>query len=499
MKRFPEWTALGGSAWLVATVMALLSFGCVAHRATVLTPPAAMTAALPADWPEHQPVTASVTELRVCFDDPALAALIEETLAANPDLGATALRLQAAGLLTRAAAVGDRPRLYASFEGGRNNQQIDFSRGELTLATLLQPSLSLSWELDLWGKLADRRHAEAQRLAAQAADFAALRDALIARVIQTWLTAGLHQRLLHIEQQRLTMLSDIEAIHRERYRNGLARFDEAAGARVAVALAEAAIHARRGELERTRRDLAVLSGRPSLQCPEAPQAPPMIRLAAPPLPAEVLLRRPDVQAALCRLAAARAAAAVADKNRFPSLKLSAQVFRQGANLSALGGVATGWNLLGTLFQPILDHGALAKTARAEHLEADAVLQELYQTLWRAMHEVAQTLEQERFLVAQRDALAPAAAEAAHNSVFYEARYRQGLDPLPLLLRAREQEIEIAMQQESVQVALLMNRIELVLAAGLGEATRPWSLVGGPNHDITATTKTGAHNQGGRHE
>ncbi len=499
MKRFTEWPALGGLTWLLGSAMALLSFACSVHRPAVLTPPAAITADIPPDWSEQQPLPESVTELRACFDDPALAALIDETLAANPDLAATALRLQAAGLLTRAAAVGDRPRLDASLDAGRNNQQMDVLSGETSVVSFLQPSLSLSWEIDLWGKLADRRHGEAMQLAAQSADYAALRDALIARVIQSWLNAALQRRLLQVEQQRLTMLSDIEAIHRERYRNGLARFDEAASARVAVSLARAGIQAREAQLQQARRDLAVLSGRPSLQCPEAPLTAPRIHLITPPLPAEVLLRRPDVRGALLRVAAARAAAAVADKNRYPSFNLSGQLFRQGARLSPLGVAGTGWHLLGALFQPILDHGGLAKTARAEHLEADAVVQELYQTLWRAMHEVAQALEQERYLVGQMETLALAQDEAARSSAFHEARYRQGLDPLPFLLRAREQEIEVMIQRESVQVGHLMNRIELVLAAGLGEATRPWPVGTDAQNAPTTAQETRKQNQGGRHE
>lgn len=499
MKRFTEWTALGGFVWRVASAMALLSLGCAPHQPAVLTPPAAMAAAVPPAWPEQLAFNELVIDLRRCFDDPALAVFIDQTLAANPDLAATALRLQAAGLLTRAAAVGDRPRLDGSLESGRNNQQLDVVTGETTLATLIQPTLSLSWELDLWGKLADRRHGETMRLAAQAADYAALRDALIARVIQAWLNAGLQQRLLQVEQQRLAMLTDIEAIHRERYRNGLARFDEAASARVAVALARAAIETRRGQLQQARRDLAVLSGRPSLQSPEAPHAPAPIRLAAPPLPAEVLLRRPDVRAAMVRVEAARAGAAVADKNRYPSLKLSGQVFRQGATLSALGGAGTGWNLLGALFQPLLDHGALAKAARAEHLEAEAVVHDLYATLWRALHEVTQALEQERFLVRQIEETLLAEAEAARSSAFYAARYRQGLDPLPFLLRAREQEIEVAIQRESLMVAHWMNRLELVLAAGLGEAARPWLAVHPEQNEVATATMRRNQGRGGRHE
>ncbi|CAM2010357.1 TolC family protein [Acanthopleuribacter pedis] len=473
------WRGLACGALLA---LALLGLGCGPQKAAQTNLPAAVAEAVPQSWREPTGDLPFSDHLLQVIDEPALTALIDEALAENPGLAATALRLEAAGVLVKQARAQDLPRLDAGFEAGRNNQTPDPLTGQNTTAGSLQPTVSFSWELDLWGRLADHRRAAQWQRDAQEADWIALKDALVVRGVQTWIAAVNSGRMVAVQERRLAMLAEVEAIQADRYRNGLAGYEEAAAAKTQNALARAEQHAQAENQRRALRELAILLGRPPQHSPDLPAQLPAIRLTQPALPAAVLLQRPDVRAALARLETARATADAARKAQYPNLKLSSQVFRQSAQLSGLGAAETGWNLLGSLFQPILDHGALAYAARAQRLEADAAVFDVYDIVLRALGEVENALDRERSLTAQMDALAVAEQEARRNSAFFEARYRDGLDSLQSWLIAQEQEISIAMQREALQAAHLVNRIDLALAAGLGEDTRPWLARTGETHD-----------------
>ena len=472
LESFLRWTTrhLGRFTGLA---LALAVCGCAAHREADLELPTEVRTELPQTWREPAgdlPVSDALLDL---IADERLAALIEEALANNPNLAATALRLEASGLLARVTRARHLPRVDAGFEATRDNRSLDPETGGTRTANSLRPALSFSWELDLWGRLADERRAADTGYQAQEADWLALRDALAARIIQAWVTVVAERRAVAVQERRLALLAEVEDMWRARYRNGLASYDELATAKTQTALAQSDRDAQQNAVRQSERRLEVLLGRvPRTEIPGATELP-EIGATGLDVPATVLLHRPDIRAALARLASARATASAADKARYPQLRLSGQVFREAARLDGLGSAATGWNLLGSLFQPLFDGGALALNARAEANLADAALMDLYEHVLRALEEVENALDRERTLTAQIESLDTALGEAHRSSAFFEKRYREGLDSLQSLLIAREQEISVRLQWENLQATRLVNRIDLALAAGLGTETRPW--------------------------
>ena len=127
----------------------------------------------PVQLPEDLPTTWS-TDIKV--DDLPLAAglidligeeqllrqLIEEAMENNPNLKATALRLKAAGYMLADPRSRLWPEITADFSRGRNNQKEDEETGELVNANTHRLSLGVSWELDIWGRLANECTASEQ-------------------------------------------------------------------------------------------------------------------------------------------------------------------------------------------------------------------------------------------------------------------------------------------------------------------------------------------------
>jgi NodT family efflux transporter outer membrane factor (OMF) lipoprotein len=444
----------------------LLLSGCTLFHAK---PAAQLPEDLPNTWATEAvisdlPITTGLLEL---IHSPQADLLVEEALANNPDLNATALRLKSAGYLLTLPKADRLPRVTGRYEAERHNEGIDTRSGKRKTVDVQRVSMGVSWEVDIWGRLADEAAAGRKRFQVQSWEYQHARDALAARVLQAWIEQIAIGLALQVSQNRLEALLAIERLLLDRYRNGIGNLDELDTARTRTAVARADLSELSADRHIALKRLEVLMGRyPRGELLIDGQLP---TIAAVPtaLPATALLQRPDIQAALASVLAARHHWQAAQKARLPSLNLSGQVFKQSASLDNLGGTTAHWNLLGALFQPLFDGGRLRNTARAQQVEAQAALLDMRHLVLQALQEVEAALIYERELAHQTTALRQAAATAVKSSQLYERRYRQGLDSLQSLLIAREQAVSVRLRLNRVEAGCLRNRIDLALALGVG--------------------------------
>lgn len=462
MARFARGRPFGlwaGLLWM------LLATGCMAQRPASS---ARLPRDLPADWAADVtsgglPVTSGLIAL--LGRQPPLLSLVEEAMKNNPNLRATALRLQAAGYLLKVPRARRWPQLSAGGAAGRGNQEMVAASGAPVTADAYRLSLGVEWELDIWGRLADERAAAEQAVQAQAHEYRQIRDALAARVIQAWIEQVAIRRSMAIERERIAALQCLERVLAKRYQGGLGTPDALSEASARSEIARADLSVRREALQRAIRKLELLLGRyPRGGLISAGELPAVAQPSAD-IPAHVVLRRPDVRQALAQVESAASLSRAADKAFLPELRLSGQVFRQATQLSSLGGAASCWSLAGALFQPLFDGGRLAAMAGARRVEVEAALMELQEVVLRALKEVEDAFGLEHELAMQSRALAIAARQSARSRRYYEERYRQGLDPLQSLLLAREQEMAVRIRQNEVTAERLANRVDLALALG----------------------------------
>ena len=458
---------------LVAFACTILLSGCAStkHKPRVRLPediPSAWQAGINDD--QKFPITSSLIDL--IGEEQLLRQLIDEAMENNPNLKATALRLKAAGYMTSTQRSRLLPQINAEFSKGRNNQGINMDGVNVetdmqTTTDSHQLSLGMSWELDIWGRLANEYAASKQAVFAQECEYLHIRDALAARVIQAWIEQITIRRSLSIEKERVTVLQRIEIVLVERYKCGLGNLDELSTAKSRTEIAKADLSALNASLFQATRKLEVLLGRyPRGELFSDADLPVII---PPPVttPATVLFNRPDIQAALARMESAVNLSNAADKAILPNLSLSGQVFKQAANLNSLGSATGYWSILGSLFQPLFEGGRIIGEARARRTEADAALMELHEAVLNALKEVEDAFGNERNLAAQSQALKIAAHESEKSSRYYEERYRQGLDTIQSLLSAREQEMSVRIRRNEVMAGRLANRVDLALALGVG--------------------------------
>ena len=429
--------------------------------------PAALPAGIPGTFatsagPESLPIAAGLLDL---IESDKLRALVAEALENNPDIKAAGFRLQSSRYLLSGPASQRMPKLSAGFSSARSNQEYNDTKFERDTQTTHKITANVSWEIDLWGRLADEYQAANQEVQAREQDLLKARDALAARVIQAWVRQKAARRAQAIETQRLLVLQQIEDILIRRYQDGIGSLDEYAAAKTRTQVAKADLSAQQADLADSIRTLELLLGRYPKGQLSCGRDWPALALPEPDTPAAVLLNRPDIRAGLARVNAAQNQARAADKARIPGVTLSAELFRSGARLSDIGSAATYWSLLGSVFQPLFQGGRLRDEARAGHIKAEAAIQDLHAIVLQALFEVENALTQEKELAVQAKALEIAAVESENSSRYFADRYRQGIDNIQTLLIAREQEISVKLRLNQARADRLSNRVTLAIALG----------------------------------
>ena len=361
---------------LIALVASVALAGCAAppadrHVTPQLELPA--TTAMPdvaADWWKS-------------FNDPKLDALVAEALEHNHDLGRAMARIDESRAALRLAA-NRSPIVNADVSAGR--QRLSQNGATVAPGTPLtfndyRANLNVAYEVDLWSRAANSR--EAARADLLASEYArdTLRTALAAQVVQSYAA------LQGLDAQVQLFGQAVQA-QRDSLRLQRMRFDAGDISELDVRQLDAELidnETQLPKLDRARGDaeraLAVLLGR-------SPRAlvdqgvvradTPTLRASAVPegLPSDLLLRRPDVQAAEARLRAAGARVEVARAAYFPGITLTAAYGRASSDLSnLLDGSSLVWSVVGALTQPIWDGGRIdaqyeATKARRQQVEFD---------------------------------------------------------------------------------------------------------------------------------
>lgn len=366
------------------------------------------------------------------FDDPALGEWVERALAQAPSLARAGEQLQQAQAQLAAARAQRRPALGA---GLRAEARLRRDPGERLFAP--QAALSLDFDTDLWGGLAQAERSAAasvlrQRHLLQAARLAVA--GLAARAYVEWRTAALDEALL----------VDAQALQREalrvvdvRVEAGLSPLLDRQRARAELAAVQATLAAAGERRRRAATALQVLAGQrpqPLAGLPggadagagAAPPAPPALSGVAPMVrPLDLLRLRPDLLAAEQALVAAAAEVGVADAALRPQLRLP------GALVFATAGGGAAIELVGATLAALLElnladggaRDAAAAAARSRLREAQAVYRE---TLLQALRQVQDAIGASQGAAERSAARERAAAAGAAAVEQAQVLYRAGL-------------------------------------------------------------------------
>ena len=398
-----------------------------------------------------------VSYLNDLIEDEQLNQLINQALSANPSLQKTMLTLQASLWEIKGDHADQLPSVEAGFSAGKSEGSDASYSADITV----------SWELDLWRKLATSEQASEKSLASDEALYQASRDTLVANVIKSWLAIIAKQRGILIEQKRLALLEANEGLILKRFRNGLGDLEALDEARTSTSQSRSDLAQYTEELAIAKRDLQLYLGNSEAleQIPEAQY--PAVDIGFLQLPNQSLQRRPDLKAAYLAIEAADLNTSVAYKDMLPSISLSAALAETASSPSkALFGSPI-WSLLAQLTQPLYQGGQLKAAAEVAKLETAQAFQDYRDTLLNAVYEVENALGQENVLAIQTTYTRDALTSSQNNLKQYEKKYRSGLVELSDLIDVQTTTFDLEAELDDIIYQHLSNRVDLGLALGLG--------------------------------
>ncbi|NDV25258.1 TolC family protein [Desulfovibrio sp. JC010] len=385
------------------------------------------------------------------FKDSRLDALVAEAMKNNPDLQASAARVDQANALAKQAgaalmpSVGLGGQLAGTTAGGTARPQ--------------GAGLGISWEADVWGRLGlGERSAEESAKAVQA-DYEFGRQSLAAATARNWFLLNEVEVQQDFLKSVVDILKKMEAIEKRKQEIGKVSMMEVNQVRAQLSSAKDAVTQAELAKQEAARSLETLIGRyPSNTLKGEDKlgaTPPPIPVGQ---PSSILERRPDIIAAEDRVAAAFYAEKGADLLHLPRF-----TFGAGAGLGALGDAIAG--LTAGLFAPLYTGGAIeAEIEQATAKQKEAIANYASAAL-NAFKEVENGLAGEALLKERENYLAQAAAENKKTFELAQIQYKVGKIDLFELLSHQTRWIGSEMSLLNIRRERLDNRVNLHLALG----------------------------------
>jgi NodT family efflux transporter outer membrane factor (OMF) lipoprotein len=442
---------------------------------SMTTPMLKPDVAAPAAWNEQATGTAVSSDWWSTFGSSELQQLVERSLAGSPDLAIATERVRQAEAQVRVAGASLFPSL--DLGGGTSASRSSTNRGSTT-TNASSYSLSASYEIDLWGRNRAGVRSAQSALQATTYDRDTARLTLISGVATSYFEVLSLRSRLSVARENLAIAERVRDLVSARVRNG-------ANSQLDLAQQEAAVLSQRAALlpleqqeRQTLAALAVLVG----TVPEGfdVKAPGVADLAVPAinpgLPAELLVRRPDLASAEAQLAGANADLAAARAALLPSISLTGSA--GAASAALLSFVSGGTSTIGlalSVLQPIFDGGRLrGQKAVAESHERELV-ESYRKVILIAFKDVEDALVAANRQGRQETLLAEVQAQASVALRLAEIRYREGAADLLTVLDAQRTLFNAQDQLAQIRLNRLQAAVSLYKALGGGWSAAPAQL------------------------
>jgi multidrug efflux system outer membrane protein len=419
------------------------------------------SAPIPQAWPDSVKLKATsgpaLTDWQHYFPDPRLQALIATALENNRDLRVATARIAEARAQYGIQRADRLPNLNlaATENASRTPASVSPTGATLTARRFDVGVNLLSYELDFWGHVSSlNAAAKASYLATESAQ-RAFRLSLIADVANAYLSL--------LETNERTRLAETTVKARAESRDLIARRRDAGVSSDTDWLqAEGSYQAAAAELANLKQQQAAAENLLNLllgkSIAEIKDLPPGRSLAEQGisselfagLPAEVLLRRPDVMAAEQQLIAANANIGAARAAYFPRISLTGSMGTASRSLSGLFDAGSGaWSFQPSIIQPLFDAGRTSANVDIARQRKVIAIAEYEKTIQQAFREVADLLSARDKLSEQLAAQQANADAQNHLLRLVEARYKAGIVSHLEVLDAQRQ--AFSAEQGAIQV------------------------------------------------
>ncbi|WP_288409627.1 efflux transporter outer membrane subunit [Acinetobacter soli] len=323
------------------------------------------------------------------FGDTQLNQLVDQVIAKNTDLAVAGITLRQARLKAGLAADQQGPRVNSNVSSSQN---IDVNSGDRS-SNGLSLNAGVSYELDLFGKLARQTEAAKWEALATAQDLQATAQTLIGTTTKLYWQLAYLNESLSTAQQSLATSEKLYSLVNTQYQAGAVSGLDLTQAEQSVQSQKANLSQIQQSLVETRTALAVLLHIPVQQLNiQEPQRLPQVNLPQiqAGLPASILSRRPDLRAAELRLRETLATKDATTASYYPSISLTGSLGSSSTSLTELiknPVLALGANLS----LPFLQYNDMKKNIAISQLDYEKAIIQYRQTLYQAFADVENAL------------------------------------------------------------------------------------------------------------
>ncbi|MBC7699971.1 MAG: efflux transporter outer membrane subunit [Massilia sp.] len=396
---------------------------------------------VPTQWQQQPAAPASGQAAQVTaadrwwerFGDPQLTQLVDESLQRNNNLAVAAIKVRRAQLQAGLAASAQLP----SVSLGLNTSASRWLDGGPTTRTN-GLSAGVSWEADLWGRLAALRNTAEWEAQATEQDRAAAALSLAGTTASLyWQVAYLNQRIESSQQSIDYARKTLDLVKAQHAAGSVTGLEEAQTVQT-LASQEANQTQLVQQRVEARNALAILfDGPPSQSLLEAQRLP---DAALPPveagLPASVLARRPDLRASELRLRGSLATVDATRTSYYPILSLTGSL---GGTSNVLSNVLS--NPVATLGAglalPFIQWRDMQRNVAVSQADYEQAVLGFRQTWYQALTDVENTLSARTQYEVQAQQLQRSLTAALQSERLSEIQYRAGAVPLKTWLDAQE--------------------------------------------------------------
>jgi len=386
------------------------------------------------------------------FQQPDLNKLVSQVLSSNNDLALATLTLRKARLQAGLAQDALYPQLSSNLSASRSNP---LDGGESTKS--YQAKLSVSYEVDLWGKVSAEMDQAQWSALASAEDRESTTQSLVATTASLyWKMGYLNQRIAlssrSIDHSRQTL-----ALTQRQYDSGAVTQVNVLEAKRSLAGQEASHSQLIQQLTEAGNALAILlnqaPGEAFVEINALPDvAVPEIAVG---MPADLLVRRPDVKASLYQLRSALASKDATYTRYFPSLSLTGSVGESTSELKELLRNPVG-SLGAGLVLPFLQWNQMQINNDIAEIDYQTAVVNYRKTLYSAFEDVDNAISAKQQFAYQGDKLQQQYNAAVAVEAIYESQYRHGAIGIQDWINAQE-------NRRAAEASLLENRYNQLTA------------------------------------
>ncbi|SFD16372.1 efflux transporter outer membrane subunit [Massilia yuzhufengensis] len=452
-----------------------------AFRESQVSKPAEVDGIDGARWKPAQPAEQQPRgQWWLAFNDRALTALVNEASANNANLAVAAARVEQARAIAGIANADRMPQVGIGIGAQRARPaplEVNLPQGSATPPqTSYTASLTASYEVDLFGRVAAGVSAARGDAATSEANYRSVLLALQADVAQTYFRLRALDAETDTVAQTVRLRDESVKVTQRRFDLGdIGEFDlSRARTELATARAEAiGLERQRATAEHA---LAVLLGKPAAHY-VAGTSPLLDATALPAIPAglpsTLLERRPDIVAAQRTMEASNARIGVARGAMFPALTISAAGGGLGGAFSEVFKWSSRSWVLGLLTSmPIIDGGRNRANVEASYAVLEESVGGYRQSVLTAFAEVEDNLAGLRILSGQAEQIDAAVLSARRSADLAQKLYDAGRSSYLELLDAQRNLASVERTAVQLRGNRAVTTVALIRSLGGGWDAQP---------------------------